>query len=73
LGEFWRDAIVLGWLKPDQWLEVWERVSGEAQLVILESLSWTLPGGVVLELERFSFREALPTRAKEGAIDRLTV
>jgi hypothetical protein len=45
------EEVFFQWLKPDQWLDVWEYVSGQAQLVILEALSWTLPGGVLLELE----------------------
>jgi hypothetical protein len=54
------EEVFFQWLKPSQWVEVWEKVSGAAQLVILEALSMTLPGGVVLGLER--------SRGKEGAM-----
>jgi hypothetical protein len=54
------EEVFFQWLTPNQWMDVWERVSGQAQLVILEALSRTLPGGVVLELER--------SRGKEGAM-----
>jgi hypothetical protein len=54
------EEVFFQWLKPDQWLDVWEYVSGQAQLVILEALSMTLPGGVVLGLER--------SRGMEGAM-----
>jgi hypothetical protein len=44
------EEVFFQWLKPHQWLDVWEHVSGQSQLAILEALSWTLPGKVLQDL-----------------------
>jgi hypothetical protein len=52
------EEIFFQWLKPDQWQDVWQLLSGHSQLAILRVLSLTLPGGILRGLPEPDLAEA---------------